>query len=170
MTSLECRHHRRIHRAPVRRPRRQNYRTVYALYACIAWSMTSIAYAAAWMAATAGPVLGWSSIKVLLVFGGVTVVCTLLVGLFAVAYNDVLQFILLMVAILHSMRCWCVMQVACTLYGKRLPPCAANNFSLLGHPARKMVNLASLCSCKRTIQAKAVVDFVPSISICRLPE
>jgi len=73
-----------------------NYRTIYALYACIAWGLTSIAYASAWMAATAGPVLGWKSSQVLLVFGGITVVYTLLAGLFAVAYNDVLQFALLM--------------------------------------------------------------------------
>ncbi|MEO6924001.1 MAG: hypothetical protein ABI142_09265, partial [Bryocella sp.] len=51
----------------------KNYRTVYALYACIAWGVTSVAYAAAWMAATAGPVLGWSHARVLLVFGGVTI-------------------------------------------------------------------------------------------------
>ncbi|MBS1814626.1 MAG: hypothetical protein JSS87_07105 [Acidobacteria bacterium] len=74
----------------------RNYRTVYALYACVAWGMTSVAYAAAWMTATASPVLGWSPMKVMLVFGGVTIVYTLLAGLFAVAYNDVLQFLLLM--------------------------------------------------------------------------
>lgn len=73
-----------------------NYRTIYALYACTAWGMTSIAYAAAWMAATAGPVLGWPTSRVLLVFGGITVLYTLIAGLLAVAYNDVLQFAILM--------------------------------------------------------------------------
>lgn len=74
----------------------KNYRSIYATYACLAWGLTSVAYASAWMAATAGPVLGWSTQKVLLVFGAITILYTLMAGLFAVAYNDVLQFVILM--------------------------------------------------------------------------
>lgn len=74
----------------------KNYRSIYATYACTVWGLTSIAYGAAWMAATAGPVLGWSGPKVLLIFGTITIVYTLMAGLFAVAYNDVLQFLILM--------------------------------------------------------------------------
>jgi Na+/proline symporter len=48
------------------------------------------------MAATIAPILGWPSIRVLLVFGTLTIVYSLLSGLFAVAYNDVFQFFLLM--------------------------------------------------------------------------
>src|SRR5271156_5733188 len=72
------------------------YRNMYAIYACIVWGLTSIAYGAAWMAATTSPVLGWSPVRVLLVFGSLTIVYSLIAGLFAVAYNDVLQFGILM--------------------------------------------------------------------------
>ena len=41
--------------------RAATYRNVYAVYACLVWGMTSIAYAAAWMAATTTPILGWTS-------------------------------------------------------------------------------------------------------------
>ena len=72
------------------------YRNMYAFYACCVWGLTSIAYGAAWMAATTSPVLGWSPVHVLLVFGALTVIYSLIAGLFAVAYNDVLQFVILM--------------------------------------------------------------------------
>ena len=72
------------------------YRNAYAFYACCVWGLTSIAYGAAWMAATTGPVLGWSPAHVLLVFGALTIAYSLISGLFAVAYNDVLQFLILM--------------------------------------------------------------------------
>ncbi|HZT33221.1 MAG TPA: hypothetical protein VFA33_25255 [Bryobacteraceae bacterium] len=72
------------------------YRNVYGVYACIFWGLTTLAYVAAWMAAATGPVLGWSSGKVLFVFGGVTIIYCLLSGLFAVAYNDLFQFVVLM--------------------------------------------------------------------------
>jgi solute:Na+ symporter, SSS family len=76
--------------------RAATYRNVYAVYACFVWGMTSIAYVAAWMAATTTPILGWTSFHVLLVFGTLTVVYSLIAGLFAVAYNDVFQFVILM--------------------------------------------------------------------------
>jgi Na+/proline symporter len=71
------------------------YRNMYAVYACAVWGVTSIAYGAAWMAATAGPVLGWKPMSVILVFGAFTIIYSLMAGLFAVAYNDVLQFVIL---------------------------------------------------------------------------
>lgn len=72
------------------------YRNVYAIYACCVWGLTSTAYGAAWMAATTSPVLGWKPAHVLEVFGALTVGYSLIAGLFAVAYNDVLQFAILM--------------------------------------------------------------------------
>jgi Na+/proline symporter len=72
------------------------YRNIYAGYACCVWGLTSIAYGAAWMAATTTPILGWSAARVLLVFGALTVIYSLIAGLFAVAYNDVFQFVILM--------------------------------------------------------------------------
>ncbi|MBI3693278.1 MAG: sodium:solute symporter [Acidobacteria bacterium] len=72
------------------------YRNVFAVYACLAWGLVVLAYVAAWMAATLAPVLGWSNGQVLAVFGAVTLVYILLSGFFAVAYNDVIQFVLLM--------------------------------------------------------------------------
>jgi Na+/proline symporter len=75
--------------------RAATYRNMYAFYACGVWGITSIAYGAAWMAATASPVLGWKPISVILVFGSFTILYSLMAGLFAVAYNDVLQFVIL---------------------------------------------------------------------------
>jgi solute:Na+ symporter, SSS family len=71
------------------------YRNIYAFYACAVWGVTSIAYGAAWMAVTASPVLGWKPLSVILVFGAFTILYSLMAGLFAVAYNDVLQFVIL---------------------------------------------------------------------------
>ncbi|MFN7996654.1 MAG: hypothetical protein U0Q18_23785 [Bryobacteraceae bacterium] len=70
------------------------FRNVFAVYACTAWGMTLLAYAAAWMAASLGPILGWPGSRVLIVFGAVTLAYTMMSGLFGVAYNDALQFLL----------------------------------------------------------------------------
>jgi SSS family solute:Na+ symporter len=70
------------------------FRNVFAVYACTAWGLTLLAYAAAWMAASLGPLLGWPGGRVLLVFGAITLAYTLVSGLFGVAYNDALQFVL----------------------------------------------------------------------------
>lgn len=74
------------------------YRNIYGVYACCLWGLTSLGYTSAWMAATISPVLGWSPVQVLVVFGAITILYSLLSGLFAVAYNDVLQFLLLLAA------------------------------------------------------------------------
>jgi Na+/proline symporter len=70
------------------------FRNIYALYACTAWGLTLLAYGAAWMAASLGPLLGWPAGRVLVVFGAVTLAYTLVSGLFGVAYNDAIQFAL----------------------------------------------------------------------------
>lgn len=72
------------------------FRNAYAVYACLAWGLTVMAYVAAWMAATLAPVLGWSPGHILAVFGAVTLVYVTFSGFLAVAYNDVIQFALLM--------------------------------------------------------------------------
>ncbi len=72
------------------------FRNIFAVYACAAWGLTLLAYGAAWMAASLGPVLGWPGSRVLLVFGSVTLAYTMLSGLSGVAYNDALQFVLVM--------------------------------------------------------------------------
>ncbi len=73
------------------------FRNLFAVYACLAWGLSVMAYTSAWMAATLVPVIGWSSGQILAVFGGVTLVYLLFSGFFAVVYNDVIQFVLLMV-------------------------------------------------------------------------
>ena len=70
------------------------FRNVFAVYACTAWGLPALAYSAAWMAASLGQVLGWPGGRVLVVFGGVTLAYTMLSGLLGVAYNDALQFLL----------------------------------------------------------------------------
>lgn len=72
------------------------YRNVFAVYACLAWGLVALAYSAAWMAATLAPMLGWTNGQVLAVFGAVALVYMLLSGFLAVAYNDVIQFVILM--------------------------------------------------------------------------
>jgi SSS family solute:Na+ symporter len=72
------------------------FRNIFAVYACTAWGLTLLAYGAAWMAASLGPVLGWPGGRVLVVFGAVTLAYTMLSGLFGVAYNDALQFALVL--------------------------------------------------------------------------
>jgi SSS family solute:Na+ symporter len=72
------------------------FRNVFAVYACTAWGLTLLAYGAAWMAASLGPLLGWPGGRVLLVFGAITLAYTLVSGLFGVAYNDALQFVLVL--------------------------------------------------------------------------
>lgn len=74
------------------------YRNVFAVYACLAWGLVALAYNAAWMAATLAPMLGWSNVQVLAVFGSVALIYMLLSGFLAVAYNDVIQFLILMVS------------------------------------------------------------------------
>ena len=70
------------------------FRNVFAIYACTAWGLPALAYAAAWMAVSLGQVIGWPGARVLVVFGGVTLAYTMLSGLLGVAYNDALQFLL----------------------------------------------------------------------------
>lgn len=72
------------------------YRNVFAVYACLAWGLVALAYNAAWMAATLAPMLGWTNGQVLGLFGGVALLYLLLSGFLAVAYNDVIQFVILM--------------------------------------------------------------------------
>lgn len=72
------------------------YRNIFAVYACLAWGLVALAYGAAWMAATLAPMLGWTNGQVLAFFGAVALVYMLLSGFLAVAYNDVIQFVILM--------------------------------------------------------------------------
>jgi solute:Na+ symporter, SSS family len=72
------------------------FRNIFAVYACTAWGLPALAYGAAWMAASLGPVLGWPGSRVLVVFGAATLAYTMLSGLFGVAYNDALQFVLVL--------------------------------------------------------------------------
>jgi Na+/proline symporter len=72
------------------------FRNIFAVYACTAWGLTVLAYGAAWMAASLAPLLGWPGSRVLVVFGAATLAYTMLSGLFGVAYNDALQFVLVL--------------------------------------------------------------------------
>ena len=68
------------------------FRGVFAVYAYLAWATVVLGYGASWLAQTLSPILGWSEPQILLVFGGIALIYTLLSGLFAVAYSDVVQF------------------------------------------------------------------------------
>jgi Na+/proline symporter len=72
------------------------YRAVYAVYAYAAWAVLLLANIAVWFTQSISPILGWSPGKVLVIFGGITIIYTLLSGFFGVVYTELIQFFLIM--------------------------------------------------------------------------
>ena len=74
----------------------RGFRVFSALYGVLCGQAILIGYVLRGFAQSLAPLLGWSSSQLLLVFGGLTLAYTLLSGLWAVAYMDLLQFALVM--------------------------------------------------------------------------
>ncbi|MBL9005394.1 MAG: hypothetical protein JNJ46_14165 [Myxococcales bacterium] len=74
----------------------RGFRVFSALYGVLCGQAILIGYVLRGFAQSLSPLLGWSPSLLLLVFGGLTLAYTLLSGLWAVAYMDLLQFALVM--------------------------------------------------------------------------
>jgi Na+/proline symporter len=74
----------------------RGFRVFSALYGVLCGQAILIGYVLRGFAQSLSPLLGWSPSQLLLVFGGLTLAYTLLSGLWAVAYMDLLQFALVM--------------------------------------------------------------------------
>ncbi|AGA31410.1 sodium:solute symporter family transporter [Singulisphaera acidiphila] len=68
------------------------FRGFYGVYACIGWATVFLGYGTAMLAQILAPMIGWSPLAVVLVFGAVTLTYTLMGGLLGAAYIDVPQF------------------------------------------------------------------------------
>jgi SSS family solute:Na+ symporter len=74
------------------------FRGFYGLYACVVWATVFLGYGTAMLAQILAPLIGWSPLAVILVFGAVTLAYTLMGGLLGAAYIDVPQFFIFFVA------------------------------------------------------------------------
>lgn len=68
------------------------FRGFYGVYACLGWATIFLGYGTAMLSAMLAPLIGWSQLEVILVFGSIAVAYTLLGGLLGAAYIDVPQF------------------------------------------------------------------------------
>ena len=68
------------------------FRGFYGIYACFGWAAVFLGYGTAMLAQMLAPLLGWSPLSVILVFGSIATAYTLLGGLLGAAYIDVPQF------------------------------------------------------------------------------
>ena len=74
----------------------RGFRVFSALYGVLCGQAILIGYVLRGFAQSLAPLLGWTPSQLLLIFGGLTLTYTLLSGLWAVAYMDLLQFALVM--------------------------------------------------------------------------
>lgn len=77
-------------------PAARGFRVFSALYGVLCGQAILIGYVLRGFAQSLSPLLGWSPPQLLVLFGGLTLAYTLLSGLWAVAYMDLLQFALVM--------------------------------------------------------------------------
>lgn len=74
------------------------FRVISTVYGVAVGHAVLIGYVLRGFAQSLAPMLGWSQVRLLAVFGGLALGYTLLSGLFAVVYMDLLQFALVMTA------------------------------------------------------------------------
>src|SRR5687768_11327922 len=74
------------------------FRGFYGVYACLGWATIFLGYGTAMLAQMLAPLIGWSPLAVIIVFGAVTLAYTLMGGLLGAAYIDVPQFFIFFVA------------------------------------------------------------------------
>jgi len=68
------------------------FRGFYGVYACLLWATLLIGYNMSFQGQIVAPLLGMDPTNVIIFFTGITLVCTLMGGLFGAVYLDVLQF------------------------------------------------------------------------------
>lgn len=71
-------------------------RKIYALVCCCGFAVLLIGYSTGFFAKVISPVIPLSELEILLIFGGIAVIYTMLGGLVGVVYTDAAQFVLLM--------------------------------------------------------------------------
>lgn len=74
------------------------YRALYAFYNAFGWAPLLTGYVTGWMVVMFQPILGWSPFEITLACGALTMVYTIVSGMFGIAYNDVFQFVLYVAA------------------------------------------------------------------------
>jgi Na+/proline symporter len=74
------------------------FRGFYGVYACLGWATIFLGYGTAMLAQMLAPLIGWSPLAVIIVFGAITLAYTLMGGLLGAAYIDVPQFFIFFVA------------------------------------------------------------------------
>ena len=74
------------------------YRGFYGIYACLGWATVFLGYATAMLSAMLAPLIGWTQLEVIIVFGAIATAYTLLGGLLGAAYIDVPQFFIFFLA------------------------------------------------------------------------
>jgi len=73
------------------------FRGIYALFMCFGFAVILMGYVTGWLQSALSPILGWSGLKLLLIFGSITLVYTVMSGLLGAAYSDVPQFIIFLI-------------------------------------------------------------------------
>jgi Na+/proline symporter len=76
------------------------FRGFYGLYACFGWATVFLAYGTAMLSQMLAPLIGWSPLAVILVFGAIGTTYTILGGLLGAAYIDIPQFVIFFTAAL----------------------------------------------------------------------
>lgn len=76
------------------------FRGFYGVYACVGWATVFLAYGTAFMAQLLSPLIGWSPLQIVLIFGTATMTYTLMGGLLGAAYIDIPQFFIFFTAAL----------------------------------------------------------------------
>lgn len=76
------------------------FRGFYGVYACLAWATVFLGYGTAMLAQILAPLIGWSPLAIVLVFGSITLAYTVMGGLLGAAYIDLPQFFIYFTAAL----------------------------------------------------------------------
>jgi solute:Na+ symporter, SSS family len=74
------------------------FRGFYGIYACLGWATVFLGYGTAMLAQMLAPLIGWTPLQVIVVFGAIATAYTLLGGLLGAAYIDVPQFFIFFLA------------------------------------------------------------------------
>jgi len=74
------------------------FRAGYAFFFAGLYATISLGYGTGWLLRTIGPVVDWTNLEIMLLGGGVVLIYTVVSGLYGVVYNDVLQFIIFIIA------------------------------------------------------------------------
>lgn len=74
------------------------FRGFYGIYACLGWATVFLGYGTAILSQIMAPLIGWTPLQVVLVFGAVGLAYTLMGGLLGAAYIDIPQFFIFFTA------------------------------------------------------------------------